>query len=100
VVSRAGALSVSELSLAEKAVIFMPSPNAVDDHPTKNAMALVKNNAAAILRDSDAVGGLLPMVEELMQDPATRKRLGNNIQKLAKPDAAKEIVRVLEDMIK
>ena len=100
VVSRAGALSVSELSLAEKAVIFIPSPNVVDDHQTKNAMALVKNNAAAILRDSDAVGGLLPMVEELMQDPATRKRLGNNIQKLAKPDAAKEIVRVLEDMIK
>lgn len=100
VVSRAGALSVSELSLAGKPVVFIPSPNVVDDHQTKNAMALVKKNAAAILGDSDAVGGLLPMVEELMRDPATRKRLGDNIQKLAKPDAAKDIVRVLEDMIK
>ncbi len=100
VVSRAGALSVSELSLAGKAVVFIPSPNVVDDHQTKNAMALVKNNAGAILRDSEAVGGLLPIVERLMQDPATRRRLGDNILKLAKPDAAKEIVGVLENMIK
>src|SRR5690554_46948 len=100
VISRAGALSVSELSLAGKAVIFIPSPNVVDDHQTKNAMALLKSNAAVILKDSDAVGELLPVVEELMQDPVTRKRLGSHIQKLAKPDAAKEIVRVLENMIR
>jgi UDP-N-acetylglucosamine--N-acetylmuramyl-(pentapeptide) pyrophosphoryl-undecaprenol N-acetylglucosamine transferase len=100
VVSRAGALSVSELSLAGKAVIFIPSPNVVDDHQTKNAMALVKSNAAAILNDSDAVGGLLPVVEELMQDPATRVRFAEAIKKLSKPNAAKEIVGVLENMIK
>lgn len=99
VVSRAGALSVSELSLAGKAVVFIPSPNVVDDHQTKNAMALVKNNAAAILRDSDAVDGLLGVVEELMQDPATRVRLADNILKLAKPDAAKQIVGELEKLI-
>jgi UDP-N-acetylglucosamine--N-acetylmuramyl-(pentapeptide) pyrophosphoryl-undecaprenol N-acetylglucosamine transferase len=99
VVSRAGALSVSELSLAGKAVVFIPSPNVVDDHQTKNAMALVKHNAAAILRDSDAVNGLLDVVEELMQDPATRVRLAENILKLAKPDAAKEIVGELEKLI-
>lgn len=99
VISRAGALSVSELSLAGKAVVFVPSPNVVDDHQTKNAMALVRNNAAAILRDSDAVEGLLGVVEELMQDPATRVRLAENIVKLAKPDAAKEIVGELEKLI-
>ena len=99
VVSRAGALSVSELSLAGKAVVFIPSPNVVDDHQTKNAMALVKSNAAAMLRDSDAVDGLLAVVEELMQDPATRVRLAENILKLAKPDAAKEIVGELEKLI-
>ena len=99
VVSRAGALSVSELSLAGKAVIFIPSPNVVDDHQTKNAMALVKSNAAAILRDSDAVQGLLAVVEELMHDPATRGRLSKNIFKLAKPDAAIEIVGELEKLI-
>ena len=99
VVSRAGALSVSELSLAGKAVIFIPSPNVVDDHQTKNAMAMVKSNAAAILRDSDAVEGLLALVEELMQDPAMRVRLSDNILKLAKPDAANEIVGELEKLI-
>lgn len=99
VISRAGALSVSELSLAGKAVVFIPSPNVVDDHQTKNAMALVKKNAAAILRDSDAVQGLLAVVEELMQDPAMRFRLAENIAKMAKPDAAKEIVNELEKLI-
>ena len=99
VVSRAGALSVSELSLAGKAVIFIPSPNVVDDHQTKNAMAMVKSNAAAILRDSDAVEGLLALMEELMQDPAMRVRLSDNILKLAKPDAANEIVGELEKLI-
>lgn len=100
VISRAGALSVSELCLAGKAVVFIPSPNVVDDHQTKNAMALVKKNAAAILRDSDAVQSLLPMVEELMKDPAGRMRLAENISKMAKPDAAKEIVGELEKLIK
>lgn len=99
VISRAGALSVSELSLAGKAVVFIPSPNVVDDHQTKNAMALVKKNAAAILRDSDAVQGLLAVVEELMQDPAMRFRLAENMAKMAKPDAAKEIVNELEKLI-
>lgn len=100
VISRAGALTVSELSLAGKPVVFIPSPNVVDDHQTKNAMALVKNNAAALLRDGDAIGELLTVVEELMQDPSMRKRLSENIQKMAKPDAAKEIVEVLENLIK
>lgn len=99
VVSRAGALSVSELSLAGKAVVFIPSPNVVDDHQTKNAMALVKQNAAIIVKDSDAVEELLTIVEGLMKDPASRTRLGENILKLAKPDAAKEIVGVLENLI-
>jgi UDP-N-acetylglucosamine--N-acetylmuramyl-(pentapeptide) pyrophosphoryl-undecaprenol N-acetylglucosamine transferase len=100
VVSRAGALSVSELSLVGKAVIFIPSPNVVQDHQTKNAMAYVKHEAAILLKDDEAVDGLLEKVEALMNDPSSRNTLGENILKLAKPEAAKEIVTALERLIK
>lgn len=100
VVSRAGALSVSELSLVGKAVIFIPSPNVVEDHQTKNAMTFVKHRAASLLKDSEAVEGLLEEVKVLMNDPAARNLLGDNIKKLAKPEAAKEIISVLERLIK
>lgn len=100
VVSRAGALSVSELSLVGKAVIFVPSPNVVEDHQTKNAMAFVKQGAAVLLKDSEAVEGLLEKVKVLMDNPAERTLLGDNIKKLAKPEAAKEIISALERLIK
>jgi UDP-N-acetylglucosamine--N-acetylmuramyl-(pentapeptide) pyrophosphoryl-undecaprenol N-acetylglucosamine transferase len=100
VVSRAGALSVSELSLVGKAVIFIPSPNVVEDHQTKNAMAYVKHQAAVLLKDSEAVEGLLEEVKVLMNNPDFRKKLGDNIKKLAKPEATKEIVNALERLIK
>lgn len=100
VVSRAGALSVSELSLVGKAVIFIPSPNVVEDHQTKNAMAYVKHEAAILLKDDEAVDGLLEKVESLMNDPSSRNTLGENILKLAKPEAAREIVTALERLIK
>jgi UDP-N-acetylglucosamine--N-acetylmuramyl-(pentapeptide) pyrophosphoryl-undecaprenol N-acetylglucosamine transferase len=99
VVSRAGALSVSELSLVGKAVIFIPSPNVVEDHQTKNAMAYVRQDAAVLLKDDEAVEGLLEIVETLMKDPSRRRSLGENIYKLAKPEAANEIVSALEKLI-
>ena len=100
VVSRAGALSVSELCQAAKAVIFIPSPNVVEDHQTKNAQALVEQGAAVLLTDAEAIGGLLDQVTNLMDDPASRNQLETNIRKLAKPDAAMEIVLALEELVK
>jgi len=100
IVSRAGALSVSELSLVGKPVIFIPSPNVAEDHQTKNAMAYVSHQAAVLLRDSEAVGQLKNKVEELMQDAALATSLGTNMKKLAKPDAANAIVKELEKLVK
>jgi len=100
IVSRAGALSVSELSLVGKPVIFIPSPNVAEDHQTKNAMAYVEHGAALLLRDSDAVGRLKTKVDGLMQTPEYVKTLGQNIKKLAKPDAANAIVHELEKLVK
>jgi len=99
IVSRAGALSVSELSLVGKPVIFVPSPNVAEDHQTKNAMAYVSHDAAWLVRDAEAVGLLGEKVNELMRDAEKAAVLGRNIKKLAKPDAATAIVKELEDLI-
>lgn len=100
VISRAGALSVSELSLVGKPVIFIPSPNVAEDHQTKNAMAFFSEAAALMLTDDEAVEKLPELVDKLMSDISTRKSLGENIKKLAKKEAANEIINVLESMIK
>lgn len=100
IVSRAGALSVSELSLVGKPVIFIPSPIVAEDHQTKNAMAFVNQDAALLLRDDEAIGHLKEKVDQLVQDHVLVADLGKNILSLAKPDAANAIVNQLEKLIK
>ncbi|GAB2623762.1 undecaprenyldiphospho-muramoylpentapeptide beta-N-acetylglucosaminyltransferase [Belliella aquatica] len=99
VVSRAGALSVSELSLVGKPVVFIPSPNVAEDHQTKNAIAYVSQNAAILLKDSEAIGKLKMTVDAIMEDENKAEQLASNIKKLAKPNAANEIIQALEQII-
>ncbi len=100
VVSRAGALSVSELMLAGKAVLFVPSPNVAADHQTKNAEALVRQKAAKMITDTEAVDLLLPKSLELLEDEEERRRLEKNIRQLAKPHAAEQIAREVLNLAK
>lgn len=99
VVSRAGALSVSELCLAAKPVVFVPSPNVSEDHQTKNAMALVNQQAALMVSDADAKSKLIPELNLLLGDPQKQAKLTASIALLAKPNATKEIVNELEKII-
>lgn len=99
VVSRSGALSVSELSLVAKPVVFIPSPNVAEDHQTKNAMAFVSENAAILLKDSEAVGKVKETLDLLFEEEGKAEDLGRNIKKLSKANAAKEIVQALEEII-
>ena len=92
VISRSGASSVSELCAAEKAVIFVPSPNVTEDHQTHNAMALVNKNAALIVKDAEASEKLMTTACELIGDPERIAVLEENIGKLALRDAAQTIV--------
>ena len=91
VISRSGASSVSELCAAHKAVIFVPSPNVAEDHQTHNAMALVRKDAAMIVKDAEAVEKMIPTALELLKDPEKIKTLEENAGKMALPDAAKII---------
>lgn len=91
VVSRAGAGTISELCVAEKCTIFVPSPVVAEDHQTHNAMALVNKGAALIVKDADAKEQLLPCIAGLLENPGKIKELETNIAKLAKKDAAATI---------
>lgn len=95
VVSRAGALSVSELCLVEKPAILVPFPYASEDHQTKNAMSLVEQNAALLVKDKNASEELVQSALRLLQDADKQYELSKNIKKLAKPNAAKEIAETV-----
>lgn len=99
VVSRAGALSVSELCLIGKAAILVPSPNVAEDHQTGNAMALVKEGAAVMVRDSSAGTELVNKVVELIEKPELILQLERKIGELSKPDALKNIVNEIETIL-
>ena len=92
IVSRAGAIAISELCLVGKPVILVPFPFAAEDHQTKNAKALVKHNAAIHISDKDAPHKLIDQAIELMANDELRKQLSEQIRNYAIPDAAERIV--------
>jgi UDP-N-acetylglucosamine--N-acetylmuramyl-(pentapeptide) pyrophosphoryl-undecaprenol N-acetylglucosamine transferase len=96
VVSRAGAISVSELCIVGKPTILVPSPNVAEDHQTKNAMALVEANAALLIRDDKARNSLVQTTLELISNISEREKLSCEIQKLGKSNATHEIVDTCE----
>tara|TARA_R110002072_G_scaffold303044_2_gene492094 strand:+ start:1910 stop:3010 length:1101 start_codon:yes stop_codon:yes gene_type:complete len=100
VISRAGAISVSELCLVKKPTILVPSPNVSEDHQTKNAMALINKNAALIVKDTDAKEQLIPEAINLLSDSTQSEELSKNIAELGKPNATQEIVNQLELLVK
>jgi UDP-N-acetylglucosamine--N-acetylmuramyl-(pentapeptide) pyrophosphoryl-undecaprenol N-acetylglucosamine transferase len=99
VVSRAGALSISELCLVKKPVVFVPSTNVAEDHQTKNALAVVENKGAIMVKDAEAVQKLIPIVIELLSDSDQQTMLSTNIAKLAMPQAANMIATEIKLLI-
>ncbi len=99
IISRAGAIAISELCLVGKPVILVPFPFAAEDHQTKNAMYLVKQNAAVHVSDKDAPVKLISEALNLMADEAKRSALCENIKKFAIPDAAERIVDEVEKIV-
>lgn len=100
IISRAGALSISELCLVGKAVILVPSPNVAEDHQTKNAQALVQRDAAIMIRDSEARQDLIDAAIELVKQPERSARLGASIKELGRPDATEAIVEQILNILK
>lgn len=99
VVSRAGAGTISELQLVGAPVILIPSPNVAEDHQRKNAKALVNKDAAVMIEDADANTRLGDELQRLLADNATRSAMSQAIKKLARPNAAADIVDRLEEIV-
>ncbi len=93
IVARSGALTISELQFAGKPAIFIPSPNVAEDHQSKNAQALVREDAALMIPDAAAKDRILKDAIALIDDEERRQTLSANIKKRAQPDAAGRIAR-------
>ena len=100
VISRAGASSVSELCLVGKPTIFIPSPNVAEDHQTKNAKAIVDKKGAILLKENELDDQFETTFSELISNENHQKELSQNIKKLAKPNATKDIVEQIIKLIK
>jgi UDP-N-acetylglucosamine--N-acetylmuramyl-(pentapeptide) pyrophosphoryl-undecaprenol N-acetylglucosamine transferase len=103
IISRAGAGTIAELCLIQKPVILVPSPNVAEDHQTKNAMALVKKDAAILINDQSAEDTLVPEALKLLLNQDRCQTLSENIGKMAMQDAdvviAEEVLKLITNKI-
>ena len=97
VISRAGAMSISELALVQKPVIFVPLPTAAEDHQTKNAQRLVDAEAALLVKNAETETELVPTLLQLVADHDLQEKMKANIGLFARPNAADDIVDVIVD---
>lgn len=100
VVSRAGAIAISELCVVGKPVVFVPYPFAAEDHQTENARSLVNQDAALMVKDSEVKQKLAAQVIQLMKDAGKQSELKKNISKLGIHDADDKIAKEILDLIK
>ena len=100
VVSRSGAMTVAELCVVKKPVLFVPYPFAAEDHQTVNAMKLVNKNAALMVKDGEALDKIVPMIIELANDENRQNELRKNIGEYGITDADKKIAEEILKKLK
>lgn len=100
VISRSGASSVSELCLVGKPVIFIPSPNVAEDHQTKNAKAIADKDGALLLKEAQLDTQFQPVFLDLITNEGKQQKLAENIKKLAKANATKDIVEEISKLLR
>ena len=100
IISRAGAIAISELCCIGKPIILVPSPNVSENHQYKNAQSLVNKNAALLVEDIKANRKLVDNLEKLLKNEDLKVSLGSNIKKIAITDAAHRITKIALDLIK
>ena len=100
IVSRAGAIAISELAVAKKPVLLVPFPFAAEDHQTKNALTLVEKNAARMVKDSEMKDKFWNKLSEICESENVRNEMSTNLEFFAKPKAAEGIVDEIFKVIK
>ena len=99
IVCRAGALTVSEVAAAGRAAIFVPLPFAVDDHQTKNAQSLVKQNAALMIAQSVLKENLGQVVRQWLQHPEDCLNMGRVAKTCASTHATENVVSHVKSVV-
>lgn len=99
IVSRAGAIAISELAVAKKPVLLVPFPFAAEDHQTKNAMTLVEKDAAKMVKDTEMKDRFLSTLLAICENENERKEMSANLEFFAKPKATNEIVSKILELI-
>jgi len=100
IVSRAGAISVSELCIVGKPVVFIPSPNVAENHQAKNALTVANEGAAYVLNEKDLAKEFSETILLVLESEKVQKNLSENIKKLALPGSTAAIVDTMEKIIK
>ncbi|WP_194850998.1 undecaprenyldiphospho-muramoylpentapeptide beta-N-acetylglucosaminyltransferase [Nonlabens antarcticus] len=99
IISRAGAGTISELALVGKPVLFIPSPHVAEDHQTKNALAIQNLDAALMIREEELSENFPMIWKQLMEDEQLQEKLSANFSKIAKPNATRDIVNQIENLL-
>lgn len=99
IVSRAGAIAISELCLVGKPVVLIPSPNVAEDHQTKNALALVDRGASVMVKDADCNAQGLMAVKEIFDTPQRQAEMSAAISRMAVRHAADKIVDQIDNLV-
>ena len=99
VVSRAGAIALAEIVAVGKPAIFIPLPTAAEDHQTKNAMMLAKNDAALLINEKNANENMADTVIDLIFSEEKKQKIKTNLEKFKTPDATGKIVQQVEKLM-
>ncbi len=99
IISRAGAIAISELCIVSKPLILVPSPNVVDDHQTKNANAISEKGGCILIKDSQAKDIMIKTAFELFENQNKMENMKNSLSELASPNARKNIVKKIYEII-
>jgi len=99
IISRAGAIAISELCVISKPLILVPSPNVVDDHQTKNAKAISEKGGCVLIKDSDAKNTMLKTAFDLFENKSKTDSMKKSLSKLSSPNATQKIVNKIYEII-
>ncbi len=99
IIARAGAMTISELTVIGKPTILVPSPNVAEDHQNENAMALVEKKASILVKDKEAKKKLIPTAFEILKDKKRMELLKKNISKMAYLNSTEKIVNEISKIL-
>tara|TARA_Y100000766_G_C18819544_1_gene562265 strand:- start:224 stop:802 length:579 start_codon:yes stop_codon:yes gene_type:complete len=99
IISRAGAIAISELCVVSKPLILIPSPNVVDDHQTKNANAILEKGGCILIKDSDVEKNMIKIAFDLFENKSQMESMKTALGKMSSPNASEKIVKKIFEII-